>query len=308
MAKVFVTRKIPGKGIEMLKKKGYEVKIGSRAKGADALLCLLTDKIDGKAMDAIGPQLKIIANYAAGYDNIDTEAARRRNIIVTNTPDVLTEAVAEHTVALILGIAKRITEADRFTKTGKYKGWEPELLLGTELHGKTLGIVGCGRIGLEVARKMNFGFRMQVLYYDKAPREDAEKQCGATPVPLSQLLKQSDVVSLHMPLLPSTRHLIGEKELRMMKKTAYLVNTARGAIVDEKALVKALKQKWIRGAALDVFENEPKLAAGLARLHNALLTPHIGSATRETREKMSEVAAENIIAALSGKTPPNLVT
>ena len=318
--KVFITRKIPEKGIEMLKKEGYIVKVGSQSRnispreimqkgrGADALLCLLTDKIDGTVTDAIGPQLKVIANYAAGVDNIDVAAAKRRNIIVTNTPGVLTEAVAEHTVALILGIARRIAQADRFTRAGKYKAWEPDLLLGTELQGKTLGVVGCGRIGLEVARKMNFGFRMQVLYYDKAPREDAEKTCGATPVSLSKLLRESDVVSLHVPLLPSTRHLIGEKELRMMKKTAYLVNTARGAIIDEKALVKALKQKRIQGAALDVFENEPKLALGLAKLDNVLLTPHIASATKETREKMAEIAAENIIAVFSGKTPPNLVT
>lgn len=318
--KVFITRKISERGIGMLKKKRYAVTIGSfarnllekeiarKAKGAHALLCQLEDRVDAKMLDAVGPQLKIVANYAAGYDNIDLAAAKRRNVIVTNTPDVLTEAVAEHTVGLILGIARRIAEADRFTRAGKYTGWEPDLLLGTELQGKVLGVVGCGRIGLEVARKMNFGFRMEILYYDKAPREDAEQQCGANPVSLAKLLKQSDVVSIHLPLLPSTRHLIGAKELKMMKNTAYLVNTARGAIIDERALVKALKGKRIQGAALDVFENEPKLAPGLAKLTNVILTPHIASATLETRERMAEMAAQNIIAVFSGKTPPNLVT
>jgi len=320
MVKVFITRKISETGITLLKKKRYDVIIGSQSRalsqkeiikrglGADALLCLLVDSIDGKVMDGIGPQLRVIANYAVGVDNIDLKAAKKRNIIVTNTPDVLTEAVAEYTVALILGIARKVAEGDRFVKAGKYKAWEPELLLGTELQGKTLGIVGCGRIGLEVARKMNFGFRMRILYYDKAPREDAEKACGATPVSLSKLLKESDVVSLHLPLLPSTKHIIGVKELRIMRDTAYLVNTARGAIVAEKALVRALRQKWIRGAALDVFEKEPKLAPGLTKLDNVLLTPHIASATRETRDRMAEMAARNIIDVFSGKTPPNLVT
>ncbi|MCH7604485.1 D-glycerate dehydrogenase [Patescibacteria group bacterium] len=320
MVKVFITRKIPVGGIELLQKKRYNVVIGStsrnlskkeiikKGRGVAALLCLLGDRVDGEIMDGIGGQLRIIANYAVGVDNIDLKAARKRNIIVTNTPDVLTEAVAGHTVSLILALSRRVAEADRFVRAGKYKGWEPELLLGTELQGRTLGIVGCGRIGLEVARKMNFGFRMQILYYDKALREDAEKVCGATPVSLSRLLKESDVVSLHVPFLPSTRHLIGQKELKMMRETAYLVNTARGPIIDEKALVRALRQKWIRGAALDVLEHEPKLTPGLARLDNVLLTPHIASATRETRDRMSEMAAKNIIAVFSGKTPPNLVS
>lgn len=302
-----------------MKAKGYAVQIGSqtrnlsqkeimqKGKGVDVLLCMLTDKIDGKVMDAMGLQLKIIANYAVGVDNIEFKAAKRRNIIVTNTPDVVTEAVAEHTVALILGIARGLVQADRFVRQGKYKGWEPELFLGTELQGKILGIVGCGRIGLEVAKKMFVAFGMQVRYYDNAPREEAEKTCGAVPVSLNELLQKSDVVSLHVPLVQATHHLIGEKELKMMKKTAYLINTSRGSVIDEKVLVRALKQKWIAGAALDVFENEPKLAAGLSKLDNALLTPHIASATKETREKMSELAAQNIIAVLSGQTPSNLV-
>lgn len=305
--KVFITKNIPEKGIELLKGAGYEVAVGSNGKGAHGVLSLPTDHVDAKFMDSIGPQLKVISNYAVGYDNIDLKEAAKRNMTVTNTPGVLTEAVAEHTVALILAIARRIVEADKFMRSGKYKGFEPDLLLGTELQGGILGIIGCGKIGLEVAKKMYMGFGMQVRYYDKASRQEAENACGATPVSLAHLLHQSDVVSIHLPLLPSTYHFISEKHLRVMKPSAYLINTARGAIVDEKALVKALRQRWIQGAALDVFENEPKLALGLAKLQNVILTPHIASATKEARGKMSEVAAQNIIAVLSGEKPIGLV-
>lgn len=297
MRRVFLTNTIPASGIHLLKRAGYRVERGplKKAKGADALLCLLTDRINGKIMDAVGAQLKVISNYAVGLDNVDLQAAKKRKIVVTNTPDVLTETVAEHTLALILALARRIREADRFVRIGRYKGFDPNLFLGTELQGKILGIVGCGRIGLEVARKMYTAFGMRVCYYDQAPREEAEKTCGAFPVSLIRLLKESDVVSLHVPLLPSTKHLIGEKELGLMKKTAYLVNTARGAVVDEKALVKALQEGKIAGAALDVFEEEPKLTSGLAKLENVLLTPHIASATKEARERMAVLAAQNII-------------
>ncbi|MEK7510588.1 MAG: D-glycerate dehydrogenase [Patescibacteria group bacterium] len=316
---VFITRKIPQKGVELLKKSGFQVIVGSQAKnltrkeimkkarGVDALLCLLSDKIDGEVMDAIGPQLRVIANYAAGVDNIDLQAAKERNIIVASTPDVVTGAVAEHTIALMLAMAKRVVETDRFIRSGRFKGWQPELFLGTELQGKVLGIVGCGRIGLEVGKKAYMGFGMQIRYYDKAPREEAEKTCGAVPVSLAELLRKSDVVSLHVPLLSSTHHLIGEKELKMMKKSAYLINTARGAVVDEKALVKALQNSWIAGAALDVFENEPRLTPGLTKLENVVFTPHIASATKETRERMAELAAKNIIAALSSEIPRDFV-
>ena len=303
MPKVFITTKIPEKGIEFLKMEGYQVEIGQlkNAKGAHALLCMLVDTIDARTMDVIGSQLKVISNMAVGLDNVDLEAAKQRGIKVTNTPDVLTGAVAEHTVALTLGIARRIAEADRFVRQGKFKGWDPLLLLGTELAGKVFGIVGHGRIGCRVADIMQKGFGMSVIYFDAVRDEAKESQCGIRYSQLDNLLKEADVVSLHVPLLPSTRHMIGEKELKMMKKTAYLINTARGAVVDEKALVLALKEKWIAGAALDVFEKEPALSPGLASLQNVVLTPHIASATKEAREHMAELAAQNIIAVL-GRT------
>ena len=315
--KIFVTRKIPESGINLLKKY-HQVKIYPKdkviskkdlikgVKWCDALLCLLTDKIDSKVMDA-NPDLKVISNYAVGVDNIDIKAATKRNIPVTNTPGVLTDAVAEHTFALIISIARRIPESDRFTRTGKYKGWEPMLMLGMELKGKTLGIIGLGRIGSGVAERTAKGMGMNVLYNDIRRNPKFEKRYKAKFASLNTILKKADIVSLHVPLLPSTRHLISAKQLRMMKKTAYLINTSRGPVVDEKALVKALKRKEIAGAGLDVYESEPKLAAGLAKLDNVVLTPHIASGTIETREAMSELAAKNILAVLNGKKPLNLV-
>lgn len=319
MFKIFITRKIPEAGIKLLRKKKYKIKISpydriikkkeiiKMGKGADALLCLLTDTIDGKVMDGIGAQLKIIANYAVGFDNIDLKAAKERNIMITNTPGVLTETVAEHTIALLFATARRIVEADKFTRAGKYQSWAPMLFLGSDVTGKTLGIVGLGRIGGEIAKRMSQGFGLKIIYYDAFRNKNLEKELGIKYVPFKTLLKTADFVSLHVPILPKTHHLIGEKELKMMKKTTYLINTSRGPVVDEKALVKVLKNEWIRGAALDVFEFEPKLAPGLAKLNNVVLTPHIASATEETRSKMAELAAENIIAGLSGKTPPNLL-
>jgi len=321
MAKIYVTRQIPDAGITMLKNKGYEVEVSvkdgvlSRAeliqaiqgKGYDAVLCLLTDKIDDEILEAAGPQCKIFANYAVGFDNINLEDAKKRGMMISNTPGVLTETVAEHTFSLILSVAHRIAEGDAFTKEGKYHGWGPMLLLGTDVSKKTLGIVGLGRIGSRVAYHAAKGFEMKVLYYDPKPNPDFEKEYGAKFVDLPTLLKNSDFVSIHVPLLPTTKHLIGEKEFSLMKKTAYLVNTSRGPIVDEAALVKALQNKSIAGAAIDVYENEPSLAPGLAECENAVLTPHIASATIETRSKMAELAAQNIIAALEGTTPPNLL-
>lgn len=322
MSKIFVTRKIPAAGINKLKEKGYEVVISPhnrvltreeliesiKGKNFDALLCLLTDHIDKEIMESAGPQLKIIANYAVGFDNIDLKTAKEKGIMVTNTPEVLTNTVAEHTFALMLAISHRIVEADKFTREGKYKGWEPDLLLGNDLFGKTIGIVGLGRIGSRVAYQAARGFDAKVIYYDIKRNEEFEKKFSAAyKENLEELLKEADYVTLHVPLLPTTRHLINEEKLKLMKKSAYIINTSRGAVVDEKALVKALKEKWIKGAALDVFENEPKIAPGLSELDNVILTPHIASATEETRTKMSELVAENIIAAMEGKTPPNLV-
>jgi len=315
MPKVFITRLIPEKGINLLKEQGFDVEVSDfdgilpreklleKVKGVDAILSLLTDKMDGEVMDAAGPQLKIIANYAVGYDNIDLKAAAERNIIVTNTPDVLTESVAEHTIALIFAIARRIVESDQFMRDGKYTGWAPMLFLGNDLVGKTLGLIGLGRIGAAVAKRMHDGFEMKIIYYDVRRNEELEKKYHLEYRDLESLLKESDFVSIHVPLLPETRHLIGAEQLKMMKKTAYLINTSRGPVVDEKALVEALKSGQIKGAALDVYEEEPKMAPGLAELPNTVLTPHTASATEETRSAMSELAAKNIIAVLNDQPP-----
>ncbi|MBI3684797.1 D-glycerate dehydrogenase [Candidatus Azambacteria bacterium] len=316
---IFITRRIPEPGIRALEGKGYNVTVSGKdgvltkeelivalkGKSYDAVLCLLTDKIDDAVFEAAGAQCKIFANYAVGFDNINLDAAKQRGMTVTNTPGVLTNTVAEHTFALILAAAHRIAEADAYTRAGNYKGWAPMLLLGSDVSGKTLGVVGLGRIGSRVAHHAAKGFGMKVLYYDPKPNAEFEKEYGARYVDLPTLLKESDFISIHVPLLPATKYLIGTNEFAMMKKTAYLVNTSRGPIVDEQALVRALKEGMIKGAALDVYENEPSLAPGLADLPNAVLTPHIASATEETRGKMAELAALNIIEALEGRVPPN---
>ncbi|NOY35609.1 MAG: D-glycerate dehydrogenase [bacterium] len=321
MAKIYVTRKIPESGINKLREKGYEIDINPedkvlsreellealKQKPYDAVLCLLTDKIDGEVFDA-APNAKIFANYAVGYNNIDLDAARERGVMIGNTPGVLTETVAEYTFALMLSIAHRIPEADRFTRAGKYKGWAPMLLLGTDLSNKTLGVVGLGRIGSKVASHAVKGFGMRVLYYDVKRNEEFEKEYGAEfRESVDDLMKDADFVSVHVPLLESTKGLINKERFAAMKPTAFFVNTSRGQVVDEKALVEALKNKTIKGAAIDVYENEPELAPGLAELDNVIITPHIASATEETRSKMSDLAAENIIAALEGGMPPHLV-
>lgn len=315
MPKVFVTRMIPDAGIKLMQEAGLDVEVSDfngvlprpqlleKVKGADAILSLLTDKMDAELMDATGPQLKIIANYAVGYDNINLKDAAGHNVIITNTPGVLTESVAEHAIALIFALAHRIVESDQYMRDGKYVGWAPMLFLGNDLIGKTLGLVGMGRIGANVARRLCDGFGMKILYFDRARSEDLEKQYKMEFVDLETLLKNSDFVSIHLPMTPETKHLIGEAQFKMMKKTAYLINTARGPIVDENALVSALKNGDIKGAALDVYEQEPKMAPGLAELPNTVLTPHTASATEETRGAMSELAAKNIIAVLKGEVP-----
>ena len=318
--KIFVTRKIPNRGIEMLRSAGHEIVISphdrvltpdeliSGGTGADAVLAQLTDKVTRDVLAAWKPSVRIIANYAVGYDNIDVAAAKELGIVVTNTPDVLTETVAEHAFALMLSIAHRVVEADKFMRAGKYIGWEPELLLGTDLSHKTLGILGLGRIGSLVAHHGAKGFNMRVLYYDVKRNENFEKEIEAqfreTP---EAVLKEADFISIHVPLLPTTKHLINAERLRMMKPTAYLVNTSRGPIVDEHALAEALRDKVIKGAALDVFENEPATDPTLKDLDNVIVTPHIASATEDTRQKMGEVAAKNIIAVLENKAPANPV-
>ena len=318
MSKIFVTRQIPEIGIKLLKDKGYEVKVGpegkiernellEKVKGVNAILSVLTEKIDGEVMESAGKDLKIVANYAVGYNNIDLEEAKKRNILISNTPGVLTDAVSDHTIGLIFALAQKIVQADQYTRAGKYQAWGPELFLGGDITGKTLGVVGFGRIGFAVAEKMKNGFNMKIIYHDIKRNEELEKKIEAEYKELDELLKKSDFVSLHTALTKETTHLINQEKLEIMKPSAYLINTSRGPVIDEKALIEILKEKKIAGAALDVFEKEPKLMPGLNELDNVVLTPHIASATKETRDKMSEMAAKNIIAVLEGEAPPNLV-
>lgn len=319
MSKVVVTRRIPDAGIDLLKQAGYEVVVSEKdgvltrdelrefVKGADAILSLLTDKIDAEILDSAGSQLKIVANYAVGYDNLKLDDLKLKNVIATNTPGVLTETVAEHAIGLLFAVAQNISQADKFTRDGKFVGWAPMLFLGTDVFGKTLGILGLGRIGLEIVKRLKDGFDLNIVYYDSNRNEQAEKDYGIKYASLEELLSISDFVSIHVPLTPGTKHLIGEKELRLMKKTAYLINTSRGAVIDEMALVKVLKERIIQGAGLDVYENEPKLSDGLAQLDNVILLPHIASASIGTRSKMAEMAASNIIAVLNGQNPINPV-
>jgi lactate dehydrogenase-like 2-hydroxyacid dehydrogenase len=314
--KVFVTRRIPEPGLALLRKK-HEIEVNPEnrvltkeeiikgLKGKDGLLCLLTDPIDKEVIES-EPNLKMIANYAVGYNNIDIEAATKRKIPVSNTPGVLTNATSEMAWALLFSAARRIVEADKFTRNGKFKGWDPMLMHGQGVAGKTLGVVGTGRIGAAFALKSK-GFDMRVLYVDKMRNEKLEKELNAKKVTLDVLLKESDFVSLHVPLIPATHHLIDEKELRMMKKTAVLINSSRGPIVNEKSLVNALKEKWIFGAGLDVYENEPEITKELLTLDNVVLQPHSASATTDSRNGMAVMAAENMIAGLKGEKPPNCV-
>ncbi|MFC1833480.1 2-hydroxyacid dehydrogenase [Thermodesulfobacteriota bacterium] len=275
-------------------------KIGDK----DGLLCTITDKIDDELLERAS-DLKMIANAAVGYDHIDLDAAGKRGIWVSNTPGVLTDATADLTFALLLASARRIVEGDRVTREGRFRFWAPMNFLGLEVTGKTLGIVGLGLIGKAVAKRAR-GFDMNVLYHsrNRLPEAD-EAQLGVRYVGLSDLLADADFVSLHVNLTEQTRHLIGREQLRQMKPTAFLINASRGPVVNEKDLVEALREKRIAGAGLDVYEHEPELTPGLADLHNAVLLPHMGSATHETRAAMARLAAENLLAGLLGKTPPN---
>lgn len=319
MAKIFVTRKIPGEHLEKLKSAGYEVEISEfdrpatpeemveKVKGVDALLCLLTDRIDGDLMDAAGPQLKVISNYAVGFDNVDVSAATDRGVVVVNTPsDEVNESVAEHTWALILSLARRIVEADESVRRGAYKGWEPHIFIGTNLVGKTLGIIGLGRIGSMVARRAK-GYNMTVLYNKHTQDPEAEKELGVVFSSLDELLAKSDYVSLHVPLTEDTRHMINKDTLAKMKRGAYLINTARGPVVNEEDLIQTLKSGQLAGAGLDVYDNEPNIGPELITMQNCILTPHIASATWEARNKMGEQAVAAILDTLSGKKPQNLV-
>lgn len=317
--KVFVTRKIPGNHLEKLEKLGYEVSVSEfdraltgeelveRVKGVDAIISMVTERVDGDLMDVAGPQLKIIANYAVGFDNIDVGSATDRGIVVTNTPsDEVNESVAEHTWSLILALANRIVEADEFVRQGHFRGWEPDLFLGTNLIGKTLGIIGLGRIGTMVARRAQ-GWKMQIVYFKRTRDLTCEKEMGILYCPLEDVLKKSDFLTLHVPLTEETRYMINKETLAKMKKGAYLINTARGKIVNEKHLIDALKSEQLAGAALDVFDDENDVSSELLKMSNTITTPHIGSATHQAREKMGEMAIEAIIEALSGKKPKTIV-
>jgi glyoxylate reductase len=309
--RVFVTYRIPEAGLRLLREQAElivneedrflnEEEIISRARDAEALITLLQDPITARVIEAL-PRLKIIANYAVGYNNIDVEAATRRGVVVTHTPDVLTDATADLTMALILAVARQVVAADRFVREGRFTGWKPELWLGMELRGKTIGIVGMGRIGYAVARRA-VAFGMEVIYHNRRPANPTLAYLvGARYVSLQELLEQADVVSLHCPLTPQTRHLIDRHALERMKPTAILINTARGPVVDEAALAEALRQGRLAGAGLDVFEEEPRVHPDLLSLPNVVLTPHIGSATREAREQMAIMCAQSVIAALSGE-------
>ncbi len=315
--KIFITRMIPQVGIDMLRAAGFEVDIFPKSypppqrnlisylkEGKyDGMISLLTDAIDAKLF-AAAPSLKIVSTYAAGYNNIDTEEAKRRGVAVANTPRVSSLPVAEHAIALMLALTTRLVEGDEYVRFGKYKGWSAMNFMGSDVCGKTFGLVGVGQIGSHAARIASKGFGMNIIYHDLVENKEVETECGAKRVAtLEELLATADVVSLHVPLLPSTRHLISADKMKLMKPSAFLINTSRGPVIDEKALVAALKNGTIKGAGLDVFEFEPKLVPGLAKLSNVVLTPHIASAREAARINMSKVAAQNIIDFFEGKTP-----
>ena len=316
-AKVLVTRELPEAALRLLGGHELDVHRGetpwskaelmARLADKDALVCQLTQKVDAEVL-AAGAKLRVVANVAVGYDNIDLGAATARGIAVTNTPGVLDETTADFTWALILGVARRVVEGDRLARSGQWRGWDLLLLVGADVHGKTLGILGLGRIGRRVAERAR-GFAMRVLYHDAVrAAAEVERELGLEWVETKEeLLQQADFVTLHVPLLPETRHFIGRAELSWMKPTAYLINASRGPVVDEAALAEALERKQIAGAALDVFENEPTIHPKLVQQPTVLLAPHIASASVETRTRMAVMAAENVVAVLSGRRPANLV-
>lgn len=317
--KVYVTRSIPGKGLNLIQQTCYvEVWPGTippsheelleKVRDIDALLCLLTDKIDAEIMEAAGPKLKVISNYAVGFDNIDISEATKRGIRVCNTPGVLTETTADLTFALLMAAARRIVEGEKFVKEGKWKTWEPMLLLGQDIHDATLGIIGLGKIGTAMAKRAK-GFGMKVIYYDPKQRAELDNELGVQPCEnLDELFKQADFISIHVPLTSETQYLIDSKALDKMKNSAILINTSRGKVVDSEALYNALRQGKIAYAALDVTDPEPLPANHeLLTLPNCLVVPHIGSASVATRTRMAVMAAENLIDTLNDKVPKHLV-
>lgn len=316
MDKIYVTYPFPDGWLSMLEGKvdiEYKNKnqflsdreLAERLKYKDGAIVLLSDEINKNVLEEC-ENLKVIANYAVGYDNIDLEEAKKRNIVVTNTPDILTNATAEFTIALIFTITRRIIESSDFLEDGNFTGWEPDLLLGKELAGSLVGILGAGRIGSTVAKKLS-ALGAKIVYYNRSKNEEIEKEIGAEKKELYWILKNADIVSIHLPLTEETHHLIDTEELAMMKKDAYLINTGRGAVINEGALADHLRRKNIAGAAIDVFEHEPGVNTHLLRLSNAVTTPHIGSATYRARKGMAEIACRNLLAALNGEKPPNRV-
>ncbi len=319
---IYVTRKIPDIAIKMLEEKGYIVEIGNSKvplikkdlmklaskQKYDAFLTLLTDPIDEEFIKTAGSKLKIISNYAVGYNNIDVASANKNGIAVTNTPGSFSDCIAEHAVAMVFALTTRLVEADKYVRKGKYKGWDPMIFIGEDVCGKTVGILGAGHIGERFAIHMAKGFNCKILYYDVVRNEKIEKELGATYFENpDEVIRQSDILSLHVPLLPTTKHMINTEKLNIMKKSAILINTSRGPVVDENALVKALQERTIAGAGIDVYENEPKMAKGLTKLDNVVLTPHIASARTSARNEMAVLAAQNIIDVFEGRVPNGIV-
>lgn len=314
--KIFFTYRIPAEGMLLLK--NYEVtgntqdrfltgpEIVKGAKDASALITLLSDKIDSQIIAAL-PKLKVIANYAVGFNNIDIQAARDRNITVTNTPGVLTDATADLAMALLLATSRRIVEGDKFVREHRFEGWKPNLLTGPSLKGKNLGIIGLGRIGKALAHRAR-AFGLNVVYHNRKPLlKSEEEELGVKQLSLQELLRNSDFLSIHVPLTSETHHLLNEKKLSLLKPEAIVINTSRGAVIDEKALIKALREKKIAGAGLDVYEEEPAVPRELIELPNVVLLPHLGSATNEARREMAIMVGRNVAAVLEGKEPPNRV-
>lgn len=311
--RILITRRVPESGPALLRQSGFDLdildtelppsraEVLGRVRGCAGVIAMLTDRIDAEFLDAAGPQLRVVANFGVGFDNIDRPACAARGVIATNTPDVLTDATADIAWVLILAAARHAIVADRTVRAGQWVAWAPTQMLGMPLAGRTLGVVGAGRIGTAVARR-GTGFGMNLLYVGRRDMPGMEA-LGARRVTLDELLAQSDFVSLNCPLTPETRHLIGAAQLARMKPTAILVNTARGPVVDEAALVEALRTKRIWAAGLDVYEFEPKVHPGLLSLDNVVLLPHLGSANITTRERMSELTAQNVVAVLTGKPP-----
>ncbi len=316
-ARVYVTRPIFDQCVERLKHEVHvevnsdervlsKSELISHLREADGALTLLTDIINREVLEAC-PGLKVVANFAVGFNNVDIEAATELGVIVTNTPGVLTETTADFAWTLLMAAARRVVEADRFARAGKFKMWGPRMFLGHDVYGKTLGLIGLGRIGQAVARRAS-GFNMKVVFHDAEPiPEQVLQDLRVTPVPLEELLRISDFISVHVPLLAETKHLLSDRTFAMMKPTCVVVNTSRGPVVDEKALVRALKNGKIAAAALDVFEREPEIEPELFDIDNVVIAPHIASASHETRLKMCMMAAENLLASLKGNRPLNLV-